>query len=96
MTLHVSPDEGFGLQPLEAMASGSLLIATPATAVEELTEGAVVLCVDPRVDSLADAMSRAEHDPGLVEKAKTLNRRRGPRATPGIGPPRRCTRSWST
>ena len=75
-TVHASPDEGFGLQPLEAMASGSLLIATPATAVEEVTEGSVLLWVDPRVDSMADAMSRAEHDPGLVEKAKTLNRRR--------------------
>ena len=84
----MSPDEGFGLQPLEAMASGSLLIATPAIAVDEVTEGAVVLWVDPRVDSLADAMRRAEHDPGLAEKARTINRRRA-EGYSGIGPPRR-------
>ena len=74
-TVHASPDEGFGLQPLEAMACGSLLIATPAKAVEEVTVGAVVLWVDPSIDPMADAMRRAEQDPALVARAAIDNRR---------------------
>lgn len=74
-TVHASSDEGFGLQPLEAMAGGSLLIATRTAPIEEVAGGAVVLWVDPTADSVADAMRRAEDDPGLGERARTQNRR---------------------
>ena len=74
-TVHASSDEGFGLQPLEAMAGGSLLIATRAKAIEEVAGGAVVLWVDPSVEAMAEAMLRAESDPELVERARTENRR---------------------
>jgi len=74
-TVHASPDEGFGLQPLEAMASGSLLICTPAEAVEEVTEGGVVLWSEPTVDAMADALRRAEDAPDLGAKARLANRR---------------------
>ena len=73
-TVHASPDEGFGLQPLEAMASGSLLIATPAKAVEEVTDGAVVLWTEPRADMMAEAMRAAGDDPVLLEQATKRNR----------------------
>ena len=43
-----SSDEGFGLQPLEAMASGAPLIVTRTDAVVEVVEdGAVVRSSDP-------------------------------------------------
>jgi glycosyltransferase involved in cell wall biosynthesis len=74
-TVHASSDEGFGLQPLEAMAGGSLLIATRTAPIEEVAGEAVVLWVDATVTALADAMRRAEDDPGLVERARTQNRR---------------------
>jgi glycosyltransferase involved in cell wall biosynthesis len=73
-TVHASPDEGFGLQPLEAMAGGSLLIATPSGAVREVAGDAVVLWVDPEVTPMADALRRADDDPALVEQARTRNR----------------------
>ena len=74
-TVHASSDEGFGLQPLEAMAGGSLLIATRTAPLEEVAVGALVLWVGPTADAVADAMVRAEDDPGLVERARTQNRR---------------------
>ena len=73
-TVHASPDEGFGLQPLEAMAGGSLLIATPSAAVAEVAADAVVLWVDPEVGAMADALRRADDDPDLVARARVRNR----------------------
>jgi glycosyltransferase involved in cell wall biosynthesis len=74
-TVHASSDEGFGLQPLEAMAGGSLLIATRTPSLEEVAAGAVVLWVDPTADAMAEAMARAGDDPGLAVRAGTENRR---------------------
>jgi glycosyltransferase involved in cell wall biosynthesis len=73
-TVHASPDEGFGLQPLEAMAGGSLLIATPSGAVQEVAADAVVVWVDPEVRPMADALRRADDDLALVERARARNR----------------------
>ncbi len=74
-SLHASPDEGFGLQPLEAMASGALLISTPASAVREVTEGGVVLWSDADPESVARCMCQAEDNPELVRQARVDNRR---------------------
>ena len=73
-TVHPSSDEGFGLQPLEAMAGGSLLIATRSAPLEEVAAGALILWVDPTADAMAAAMGRAEDDPALAERARTQNR----------------------
>jgi GT2 family glycosyltransferase/glycosyltransferase involved in cell wall biosynthesis len=66
-------DEGFGLQPLEALASGALLIAARAPAVEEVTRGGVVLWVDLEVGSVAEAMSIALGSPSLRKDAAEKN-----------------------
>ena len=73
-TVHASPDEGFGLQPLEAMACGSLLVATPSAAVTEVAADAEVLWVDPDVGAMADALRRVDDDPALAERARSRNR----------------------
>jgi glycosyltransferase involved in cell wall biosynthesis len=73
-TVQASPDEGFGLQPLEAMACGSLLIATPAAAVKEVTDGGMVLWSDPHVETMADVMRQVDDHPELARKASHLNR----------------------
>jgi glycosyltransferase involved in cell wall biosynthesis len=57
--LFASRSEGFGLPPLEAMACGTPVIATPAGAAPELVEqggGVLVPFDDPR--SMADAIER--------------------------------------
>jgi GT2 family glycosyltransferase/glycosyltransferase involved in cell wall biosynthesis len=72
-TICASSDEGFGLQPLEALACGSLLIAAPTPAVEEVTRGAAVLWADPEVGPLAAAMSTVLSSPLLREDAANTN-----------------------
>ena len=73
-TISASSDEGFGLQPLEALACGALLIATRVPAVEEVIRGAVVLWTDLRVASLATAMATAVSSATLREDATRANR----------------------
>jgi glycosyltransferase involved in cell wall biosynthesis len=72
--VQASPDEGFGLQPLEAMACGALLISTPASAVAEVTEGAVVLWSEATAQAMATAMGMACDRPELADRARTINR----------------------
>jgi glycosyltransferase involved in cell wall biosynthesis len=72
-TICASSDEGFGLQPLEALACGSLLIAARTPAVEEVTRGAVVLWTGLEVGPLAAAMSTALSSPPLREEAAKTN-----------------------
>jgi GT2 family glycosyltransferase/glycosyltransferase involved in cell wall biosynthesis len=72
-TICASSHEGFGLQPLEALACGSLLIAAPTPAVEEVTSGAVVLWAELEVGPLAAAMSTALSSPALREDAANTN-----------------------
>lgn len=70
LTLHVSParTEGFGLTPLEAMASRSAAVASDAGAHPELIvegeTGAVVPAGDG--DALAEAIARYMRDPELA------------------------------
>jgi glycosyltransferase involved in cell wall biosynthesis len=72
-TICVSSNEGFGLQPLEALACGSLLVAARTPAVEEVTRGATVLWADLEVGSLAAAMTTVVKSPGLREAAANSN-----------------------
>jgi glycosyltransferase involved in cell wall biosynthesis len=72
--VQASPDEGFGLQPLEAMACGALVISTPASAIAEVTEGAVVLWCDATAEGMAGAMRTACASPELADRARSVNR----------------------
>jgi glycosyltransferase involved in cell wall biosynthesis len=58
------------------MACGSLLIATPAAAVKEVTDGGMVLWSDPHVETMADVMRQVDDHPELARKASHLNRQR--------------------
>ena len=66
--------EGFGLPPLEAMASGTPVVASHQSSLPEVTGDAAVL-VDPYdVASIVDGMRRVLSDPTLAADL----RRRGP------------------
>jgi glycosyltransferase involved in cell wall biosynthesis len=59
--------EGFGFQPLEAMACGAPVVASSATSSPEVA-GDAALLVDPRnADALAAAVVRMLEEPGLAE-----------------------------
>ena len=68
--LYVAPsrNEGFGLTPLEAMASGTAVVASDAGAYAEMivenVTGSVVGAGDG--DALAEAIRRYMDDPGLA------------------------------
>jgi glycosyltransferase involved in cell wall biosynthesis len=53
-----SADEGFGLQPLEAMACGAPVVVTMADAVLEVVDDAAVVC-EPTTVSLAEGIVTA-------------------------------------
>lgn len=74
-SVHAAPDEGFGLQPLEAMACGTLVVSTPAAAVEEVTRGGEVVWAEPTAEALADALEAAWRDGPRRARAATANRR---------------------
>jgi len=62
--------EGFGYQPLEAMASGAPVIASNASSIPEVVGDAGLLC-DPRsADELAAALVRVFEEPGLAESMR--------------------------
>jgi glycosyltransferase involved in cell wall biosynthesis len=59
--------EGFGFQPLEAMACGAPVVASSATSSPEVA-GDAALLVDPRdAEALAAALVRVLEEPGLAE-----------------------------
>lgn len=58
--------EGFGYQPLEAMASGTPVIASNASSIPEVVGDAGLLC-DPRSpNAIANALVRVLEEPGLA------------------------------
>lgn len=66
-SLYVSWYEGFGMPPIESMASGTPVIAGNRSVLPEVT-GDAALSVDPGDESaIAAAMTRVCTDPGLVE-----------------------------
>jgi len=75
-TVHASSDEGFGLQPLEAMACGALLIAARAPATVEVVGDADVIWSEVSRAGLAAAMDCAAGDDRRRERARLVNRER--------------------
>jgi glycosyltransferase involved in cell wall biosynthesis len=70
--------EGFGLPPLEAMASGTPVVTSNVSSLPEVTGDAAVL-VDPYdVESIADGVHRVLDDPALAAalRARGLSRAR--------------------
>ncbi len=66
--------EGFGYQPLEALASGVPVVASKASSIPEVVGEAGLLC-DPRSpEALADALARVLGEPELAADL----RRKGP------------------
>ena len=82
-TVFVFPSlyEGFGLPPLEAMASGTPVVTSNVSSLPEVVGDAAVL-VDPyNAEAIADGMRRVLTDPGLcatlhqrgLERARTFS-----------------------
>jgi len=69
--------EGFGYQPLEAMACGAPVVASDAPAVAEIAGSAALLCAARDSAARAAALVRVLEEPGL---AKELRRRGSERA----------------
>ena len=68
--------EGFGLPPLEAMASGTPVVTSNVASLAEVAGDAAVL-VDPyEVDSIADGMRRVLSDPALADDLRQRGLRR--------------------
>jgi GT2 family glycosyltransferase/glycosyltransferase involved in cell wall biosynthesis len=72
-TVDASTDEGFGLQPLEALACGSLLISFGSAAVREVTAGAEVIWTAADRKELSVAMESALRDPHRRTRAQSKN-----------------------
>jgi len=60
--------EGFGLPVVEAMASGTPVIASNRTSLPEIAGGAALLVEPLQVDSIADAIDRIVFDAALREE----------------------------
>jgi glycosyltransferase involved in cell wall biosynthesis len=62
--------EGFGLPPLEAMASGTPVVTSNVSALPEVTGGAAVLADPYDVESIGDGMRRVLTDPALADEMR--------------------------
>jgi len=68
--------EGFGLPPLEAMASGTPVVTSNVSSLPEVTGDAAVL-VDPYdIDSIGDGMRRILDDPRLAAELRVKGLKR--------------------
>lgn len=63
--LYPSIYEGFGLPPVEAMASGVPVIAADRSCLPEITQGAALLIDPDDIDGFADAIRSGLHDSDL-------------------------------
>jgi glycosyltransferase involved in cell wall biosynthesis len=73
--------EGFGLPILEAMACGTPVVASRASCLPEVAEGAAVLIDPTNVDGLADALQRVLTDPTLRQGLTQRGRERAAQYT---------------
>ena len=73
-TVLSAPDEGFGLQTLEALACGSILVSTPNLAAREIAVGAEVEWTLLESASMAAAFAAIWNDRPRQARATTVNR----------------------
>lgn len=73
-TVQAAPDEGFGLQTLEALACGCLLVATPNLAAREIAVGAEVEWTLLESAPMAAAFAAIWNDRSRQARATTVNR----------------------
>ena len=59
--------EGFGLPPLEAMASGTPVVTSNVSALPEVTGGAAFLADPYDVESIGEGMRRVLTEPALAD-----------------------------
>ena len=74
-TVLASMDEGFGLQPLEAMACGSLLVSTPARATQEIAGEAEIEWTPLDSARMSAAFETVLSDQTRQARATDINRR---------------------
>jgi glycosyltransferase involved in cell wall biosynthesis len=68
--------EGFGYQPLEAMACGTPVVASNASSIREVVGDAGFLCDPHSPDELANALARVLEEPGLADELRDRGRTR--------------------
>ena len=73
-TVIASTNEGFGLQPLEAMACGSLLVAAAAPATKEVVGNGDVEWTEVAIGPMADAFDVVVRDRTRQRRARRFNR----------------------
>lgn len=67
--------EGFGLPPLEAMASGCPVVVSRAASLPELFDGAAFFCDPYRPEDIAAAIQRAIESPPAADQLKEFARK---------------------
>jgi len=78
--VHPTPDEHFGIVPVEAMAAGRPVVAVAnAGPLETVVDGETGFLCAPTPDAFASAMARLGHDPSLRARLGNAGRARATR-----------------